>query len=398
MTYDRVLVPDPADRDFFPPQAFMAAMSAPMGIPPMFGLAHGNVRLLGKRQNYDDDYQALIDNLRAPMSDGVVEIISTFRHQSSGSLTIGAIDLGGFPVNPTALLWTYRAAARKQDLLAACIEHDEPLLRLNTDDLQFMASDAAQADGGINNDPRLPDLDGEFSHEDRRAALSQIARARVAAAIKAITYCTSEEIVPLLSSRAYGGLMESVSRRSASFIDVASDHDPYWTKRNQVLDLAYSEYLDDSLIEEMSVQDCLNFRTSNWGHHAEMRDDLLKSASEIARELADQPNFEERIREKLDEFRASAEALKNERHRLGFDVTCDLFQLGSQAGLSGLAAHAAGNLAQLQTALGSLTFLLTGIVLAVPKIKDWNQELQNLKAADQQFNAGTCLGIHNFFE
>lgn len=394
MTYDRVYLPDPEDRDFFPPQAFMSAM----GMPPIFGLAHGNVRLLGKRQNYDDDYQALIDTLRAPISDGVVEVISTFRHQSSGNLTIGAIDLGGFPVNPRVLLWTYRAAAKEQDLLIACIERDEALLRLHTEDLQTMASDSGHADGGINNDPRLPDLDGEFSDEDRRVAISKIARARVAAAIKAITYCTTEEMIPLLSSPAYGGLIERVSKRSASFIDVASDHDPYWTKRNQVLDLAYSEYLNDDVIDQMSVQDCLNFRTSNWGHHAEMRDDLLKSAAEIAMELADQPNFQDKIREKISEFRASAETLKSERHRLGFDVTCDLFQVGSQAGLSGLAAHAAGNLAQLQTALGSLTFLLTGVVLAAPKIKDWNQELQNLKAADQQFNAGTCLGIHNFFE
>lgn len=393
MTYDRVLLPDPADRDFIPPQSFFMAV----GMPSLFGSAEGDVRLLGKHPNYDVDFQHLIDHLTPAIKDGVVDIVSTYKIKSSQKVTLGGVDLGGFPVSPQKLLWTYRAAAREQDLLVTCVKDDQSLLKLTVDKLHTLTCHGGMADVTINQDPKLPDLESDFLDETRRPLISNIARARLATIIKSIAYCAVTEMTPLFSQSAYRTTILEMSKRSSDFIDVASEHDPYWIRRNRVLDLAYSEYLDDKKIETLSTQDCLGFRTTNWGKQIEKRDNLLNSASMIAKELADQPDFESKVQEDIASFHVSAESVKAERKRLGFDIKCDLTELGARSGLAGIAGHAAGNLAQLQTGVGVATFLLTACVLAAPKVKNWSNESQNLRRLEEELSDTTCLGIHSFF-
>lgn len=393
MTYDRVLLPAPSDREYFPPQAFMMAI----GMPPIIGLPVSSVRPLGKYKNYDDEYQHLLDQLQPAIKDGVLEIVSTFRSESSKNFTIGKVDMGGFPVDPKALLWIYRTAAREQSYLAASIKNDQRLLSLEEDELSAIAIDTASADGGINQDPRLPDIEGDFADEHKRTALSQIARARLATAIKAVAYCSAKEMIPLFSEPTYGMVVTEMGKRAADFVDLAAKHDPYWVRRNQVLDLAYSEYLDEDKLQSLSTRDCLKFRSKSWGQQAEKRDELLNSASELAKQRNDQPEFEAKVREEIHNFRRYIESVKQEREGLKYNVVLDLTEVGSKAALYGVAAHEAGTMAQLQTGIGSLTFLLTACYLAAPKIKNWKNELQGLRKSEQIFRDSACLGVHNFF-
>jgi hypothetical protein len=57
LTFDKVLLTDPKDRDIIPPQAFMIAL----GLPPIMGGNFGPVRPLGKSPGYDDEFDKLLE-------------------------------------------------------------------------------------------------------------------------------------------------------------------------------------------------------------------------------------------------------------------------------------------------------------------------------------------------
>ena len=72
LTYDRVYIANPGDRDLIPPQSFMMAL----GMPPFMGFNRGPVRPLGKSAKYDDTFDQLIDELDIARRDGCVEVVS----------------------------------------------------------------------------------------------------------------------------------------------------------------------------------------------------------------------------------------------------------------------------------------------------------------------------------
>ncbi|WP_206526181.1 hypothetical protein, partial [Mesorhizobium sp. M7A.F.Ca.MR.148.00.0.0] len=79
LTFDRVLLFDPDDRDFFPPQAFTIAM----GMPPIFGMNIGPVKPLGKAPGYDDAFQRLLDEFSVAGRQGLVDVVSSYDRSSS---------------------------------------------------------------------------------------------------------------------------------------------------------------------------------------------------------------------------------------------------------------------------------------------------------------------------
>lgn len=148
LTYDRVYVPDPGDRDLIPPQSFMLAL----GMPPLFGMNMGAVRPLGKSAQYDSDFDRLLDEVKLARVDGCVEVVSTYDLSSSAQATIGAVMMGDYPLNPQFMLWAYRSVARDQGVLEAAIDGDRSLIALADDQIVEMSIAQASADGGINDD------------------------------------------------------------------------------------------------------------------------------------------------------------------------------------------------------------------------------------------------------
>lgn len=61
LTYDTVSLVDPADRDLFPSNAFLLAMSGSAAVGVSWPQSH-SIRELGKAPGYDDDFGKLVED------------------------------------------------------------------------------------------------------------------------------------------------------------------------------------------------------------------------------------------------------------------------------------------------------------------------------------------------
>ena len=271
LSFDKVHVADPQDRDYFPPQAFAIAM----GMPPIFGFNMGPVRPLGKVPGYDAAFDQTMSEVDRARREGLVDIVASYDRTTSDQFTLGAVLLGDYPLNPNFLLWAYRTIGRDNDVLTSAIADDRALFDLPDEMIGTLGLANCRADGGINDDPALPVLVGSLAREHLRETLSNIARARVASVIKSIGLCVSKKMIPFFDDAPYGAVAGRIAARANDVIDRVSEHDPLWAGRAQVLRIAHEEYIDDEILQRMPIDHVLQLRTKAWGEQASAREEML---------------------------------------------------------------------------------------------------------------------------
>jgi hypothetical protein len=395
LTFDKVYLADPGDRDLIPPQALMIAM----GLPPFLGFNTGPVRTLGKVGGYDDAFDRLLNEFGDARQQGLIEVVSSYDlSTTSNQLTIGSVMMGEYPLNPQFMLSAYRGIASQPEVLTQALRGDTPLMGLSDEELSSLVPERASADGGINDSPALPPLESELAREHLREQLSSVARGRIAATMKSIGYCAAKEMVPVFENQSYERLVGVFSERASQAIDVVAEEDPYWQGRRRALNIAHEEYIDDEVLSRMPVDAVIELRSSAWGAQAEARDALLLSAAQLARDGAGAEDFEEAVRARIQDYRAQAEEVQKQRKDLSFAVNCELLKGGGGATTTVMAgATASGMLSQMQTAMGAATVLLAGCLWAIDKIKVHKPAADELRAAEAEFKDDVCFGMHNFY-
>lgn len=392
LTFDRVLLFDPDDRDFFPPQAFTIAM----GMPPIFGMNIGPVKPLGKAPGYDDAFQRLLDEFSVAGRQGLVDVVSSYDRSSSDSITIGAVQMGGYPLNPRFLLWAFRNIARDEDVVSTALEGDKWLFSLPDEIVQELAIQSA-ADGGINNDPAIAPIQRPLNRESLREEYSRIGRARIASAMKTIGFCASRRMVPFFGHASTGKIAARIASRANKVMDAVTEFDPFWATRSQVMRIAHSEYIDETVLAAMPVEEVLKLRSRAWGHQAAARDEMLQSIAAISAEIGDAEDFQQHAQASVLAYRKEAEELEQERKSLGFQIKCEVAKVVALTG-SGGGAGLTGLLSQLQSGIGAAATLVAGCLYAIDKIKDYRPVSEQLKAAEQEFRDKAGFGLHNFYE
>jgi hypothetical protein len=277
LAFDKIHIADPGDRDLFPPQAFMMAM----GMPPVMGINTGPVRPLGKARDYDDAFDRLMSDVDIARRQGLIDVVSSYDRSTSDKTTIGAVLLGDYPLNPRFMLWAYRNIGRDADVIKLAIAGDNELFGLSDDEIRSMEVANCSADGGINNDPALPLLEGNLAREDLRTTLSNIARARLGSVIKTIGFCVSKKMIPCFGESSYSALANKIALRANDVIDRVAAEDNFWASRAEVLRVAHEEYIDESILNEMSIDDVVKLRTSVWGKQANAREDMRVLISDL---------------------------------------------------------------------------------------------------------------------
>jgi hypothetical protein len=319
---------------------------------------------------------------------GVLDVISSYAHDNR--FTIGTVLMGDYPLNPRMMLAIYRTLARDNEFLITAIQNDG-ILKKDTDYLQAITVSNCPADGSINNDPGTPLINGDMSRPELRAELTNIARARLSATIKTIGYCAAKELVPFFSNLFQHSLSRKIVANANRVIDEVGTEDEHWINRSLALRVAHEEYLDENVLDQMSIGDILRLRTKAWGEQADARDGLMKSVAEISREVGPTNEFDEKCKDKIRKYKREAEKLERERSALKLKIKCEV-----GAGIGGVVT--AGTIAQVQTAIGAATVLLAGCVYALQKIKDYGPVCQSLKAAEKEFRDSAGFGLHEFYK
>jgi len=249
-----------------------------------------------------------------------------------------------------------------------------------------------RGDGGINDIPPLPLIENDSLSKEQAKFITQIARARVASVIKYAGYCEMKNLVPVFPSDVYGGVVATLLNNAQNVL-AGVEEDPYWFKRNRVLELCHEEYLNDGAIDELSIKDVIKLRSVGWGKQAQAREKLFESVGAISQELPDHSDFEEAARILIRSYIATAKDLEAERTNLSFKIKCDIGVgiLGGGSGFSGL-------LSQLQSPLASMGLTLAaGGMWALEKSKDYVPALRELKNKEESQKRGAGFGLQNFY-
>jgi hypothetical protein len=369
---------------------------AMMGIP-LLGMNMGPIRPLGKVPNYDDDFDRLMEELNYARRDGVIDVVSLFDREHQDRMTIGAVPTGGYPLNPSFMLGAYRSLARDNEALVKAVHEDPLLANCTPEALTDIAGDRAIADGGFNQDPHLPEIEGDLARSGLRTEISKVARSRLASVLRSVGYCAAKKLVPTFHNRNYVNALNHLATRAVNTIDTIAEDDPHFTMRNRVLEVAHSEYINDEVLDALSVDDVLSLRTKAWGEQAEARDSLLSSAAELAMNCASTEEFDRAVRQEIVGYRKTWDDLVSEREQLGFSIRCDVVEGSAKALGAGVVGGVAGAYAQLQTGIGAATLLLAGCVFFAQKAKEYKPMRDAIMKAEAEFQDHVCFGLHDFY-
>jgi hypothetical protein len=386
ITYDKVALVDPGDRELFPRNAFATAI---MGTP-LFGIDTGPVRPMGKVVAYDDRFERTLDFCKPAVSQRLLEVKSTYVAEDQSQVTIGAVPTGGYPLNPRFVYLLYRGLAQSQDFLRAALRHDLPRL-----ESQLLAHPglalAGFADGSVNQGPKLPIADIVATNVNGEA-LTQIARARLGAIVKYSGYCEAKNLVPVFGMLAYSDVLVRLLDRTRQFL-AAGDEGGSYMRRNRVLDLAHEEFLVDERLDGLSVEDIIRLRTKAWGDQATARERLFASAFEIAESVKHDSSFHAKAQEIIRDYRRASEELVRERGALQHAIKCDI-ATGSLGG--GVAI--AGLISQLESPLTSVGVTLAAATIwALERAKEYVPKIKELQAQTAELKRGAGFALHDFY-
>lgn len=384
LTYDKVLLADPSDRDIMPSNAFPWVL----GIP-MLGMSMGPVRPMGKSGSYDDSFGQILELCQPAVEQGTLIVQPTFDQEVASVGTIGSIPLGGYPLDPRFVFSLYRSMAADSNFLRKAVAKDGAGLLADLLNWPELSLDCIG--DGIQNLPALPLLEDASLTTEQLSALTHIARARIGALIKFSGYCDAKDIVPVFETQGYGDLTAQLfNNAQRALLDV--DEDRHWFKRNRVLELCHEEFLFGDKLDDLSISEVLQLRTRAWGKQAEARESLFASVYEIALDFGDKPQFEDRCHAMIQEYRKSSDELIRERRDLGTKITCDLVSLTI------IAASGGGVVSLLASPLASVgaTFA-AGALWALNQTKDYLPALRVIRSKEGEMKRGAGFGLHNFY-
>jgi hypothetical protein len=388
LTYDKIKLVDPSDRDVIPSNAYMSTI---IGMP-LFGMDMGAVRPMGKIIGYDDFFDRTLTTCKTAMQQGLIEVVSTYNiPETKGNFTIGGVPTGGYPLNMKFVFWLYRSMAQDQTFLSKAISINKKQL-LDNIELSGDLSLKGVGDGGINDIAALPLIVGKNNTEDELLFLTQIARARIASFIKYAGYCDQKELVPVFNGHVYGNLVSNLLNNAHNVLAEVDD-DQFWIRRNRILELCHEEYLNDNILNSLSIEQVIKLRTKAWGLQAQSREGLFSSISEIALELDSNELFKNKSQDLIKKYRIESETLVRERENIHFKIKCDMgtAALGGGTSLIGL-------LTQFQSPLTSMgVTLAAGGMWAFNKSKEYVPALKEIKSKEAEIKRGAGFGLHDFY-
>lgn len=388
LTYDKVKLVDPNDRDVMPSNTYMSTI---MGMP-LFGMDMGAVRPMGKVIGYDDIFEKITETCKPAIQQGLIEIISTYDiSETKGTFSIGGVPTGGYPLNTQFVFWLYRSMAQDQGFLTQAISGSKKNLIINSDLTNELALKGV-GDGGINDIPALPMINDNTLSKEQNECLTQIARARIAATIKYSGFCEMKELIPVFNSSVYGNIVSKLLNNAQSVFNNVED-DKYWIRRNRILEICHEEYLDEDILNSMSIEQVINLRSKAWGAQAASREALFTSIGEIALELDDKSLFQSKAKDLIIKYRKESESLVSERQAVNFKIKCEL----GKATLGG-GTFLVGLLSQLSSPVASMGLTLAaGGMWAFDKSKEYVPALKEIKRKEIESKRGAGFGLHDFY-
>jgi hypothetical protein len=385
LSYNKVLIVSPRDRDVIPSRTFGMAL----GLPPIMSWETGPVMPMGKAPGYDNDIDELANTFKQAISEGALEIISTYSEISPGSMLIGSVGIDNYPLNPQAVFWIFRSMAADQALMRAVVEDNYLASLNNRDDVLALGLEGC-GDGQINDIPGLPLIEDYYDDDDLRKAVSRICYARLGSVVKYVGYCQEKDVVPILPSEGYQNIVNRLLCNSSSIIQQNADpEDSFWVRLNRMQRVIHEDLVDASILADAPVKDILKLRDARWRDTMTAKERLFESLRQLALDSKNDYEFSEKTTNEIAGYLAVAEDLESEWKRIRLKLTCEV-------GVASIAAapKIVGEITQISNGIGSAELILiAGGVWFLQQVKELGSEIIQLQEREAKLKRGVGFGL-----
>lgn len=385
LSYNKVLLVSPNDRDVIPSRTFGLVM----GLPPIMTWDMGPVKPMGKTASYDNDFDELASTFKDAIAQGAVEVISTYKEISPGNILIGTVGIDDYPLNPQAVFWIYRSMASDQALLEAVL-HDRYLSSLTKKEDVLALALQGCGEGKINDIQELPLIEKYREDSELCQAISRISYARLGAVVKYIGYCQEKNIVPVLPSEGYQRITNLLLQNSSSIIRQNIDSgDSFWVRLNRIQNVIHEDFVNADALNSLSVKEILRLRSKVWGKALTAKEKLFESLREIALDTKNDNDFTDKATLQLTSYRAEAEELESEWKKVRLKLICEIGIASTAA-----APKVVGEITQVGNGMGSAELILVaGGVWFLQQVKGIGAQIIEIQERESKFRRGAGFGF-----
>lgn len=387
LTFDKVYLFSPDDRDIIPSNMYTRLTTGmPMGVPM------GPVRPLGKSDNYDYDFERLIQDFDLAIKQESLSILK--KPIEEQSMTIGGIPVPEDTPPPDFVFGNYRNLISNPEFISVVSRGiDNSLLRTtkNIDTLAPSGQEDMSFDFYVNGQKIIQtyqkaQFDGFCSSEEERAILTRVCHARLGFLMKSIGYCDMKGINAYTTDPGLAGTIQLLERNYQKVVKEAQTPDNILARLNnlnKLENLIFSEFIDEDILNSLSLKDVLEFRSKAWGKANEGKYALKNTLREIALENTDPDSFIKTCQIEIDKYIKERANYEHEVDKLKIRLFCNFGAIitGSSLGAPLLEQLIAAPSVGLMVGLGSAIAFIYG-ERRFPEILDIlkkQEEFQSLK-------------------
>ncbi len=329
LSFDRVHIPNPDDRDVIPRHAFWAAIT---GFPmSMEGGRADHVVPLGKTDGFDDAFSQLEQQLETARRAGAVLVDPSIQPPPDLRGSVGRVTLGRGVPRPDSVYRFFRALAANSSILGLTVE-GTGLRQWDVDELAAVATRGIGF-GADNLSPKVAQFPNVVDPV-RQEYLQKIAVARVALIARFLATSEVRDLQLLIGDAGLVAVLRYLHQRAGEVMEIRAD--PPAVNQLKLLrrlhDVIVAEYLDHEKLAMLSVKDVMRLRTRAWGRALEARTDLFRTVDEIARDAESRRiSFEELCRKAFDSYQSRSADYQHEAKKYGVRSTLNLAGVGITA-------------------------------------------------------------------
>lgn len=329
LTYDKIYIPSPDDRELIPPNIYQNVMMNSLGFPALpFGMPMGAVKPLGKVPNYDEQFDEILKECKEALEQGSIEILGAPQYHET--VTIGGIPMPDDTPNPSFTYINYRQLSENPEFVNLVSKGLEKLKLDEIADISTLIPNGQEDNNPTVNDVKRPDkaiLDTPGKDEESLKILSKMCHTRIGTLVKYLGYSFIKDLHPFTTDVGYANV---ISKLEYNFVgtteEIQSDEEVIKKQKrlSNLHNLILTEYIDPNKIDSLSVKQILKQRTKAWGKTQENRSKLIKELDIIALDCDSDSKFKRVCDLKFQEFLKTSEDYRHEMDKLKLMLLLDV--------------------------------------------------------------------------
>ena len=317
LTYDKVFIVSPGQRDVIPPSMHIELNTGILGGIDLYDPEEGHeaqmfhmgfdssVRALGKTDGYDRSFDQLYEQCQLLLKEEILEVIEKPEYERHPTI-VGNLPIAYDDPSPREVYEYYRTFASDQEFVNQISEGIVDLQQNSRDNDMLAprgADDNFMAEFFL---PAAASYTGPMSPEEE-PTLSRMRHARIGNLCKNLVRCHYKGWVPFFTDVGYRSAVQVMERKYQEVVEHHLNKIPELQNLkllSRLENVIFTEYIEDDIVDKLSLQEVLRMRTVAWGKDREARNDLIKLLRRIAQENPEEAKFNAQCRKYIDEYQS----------------------------------------------------------------------------------------------